>query len=199
MAAHPIDPVTNIEGKAVALGPLRHELIPLYARWRNDFTVARTLDFIPGPFTIEERETWWARVSTDTESIRFTIYERQNGRPIGIANLINVDHRKRTAGIGLMIGETDCWGKGYGTETTRLLLDYAFTVLGMQNVMLHVYEFNAAARRCYEKVGFLEIGRRRKSHWFNGQFWDEIAMDILDTEFESPVLRALLDPDSPRD
>jgi RimJ/RimL family protein N-acetyltransferase len=156
------------------------------------------LDFVPGPFTIEEREAWWARANADAASVRFTIYERETRRPIGIANVINVDHRHRTAGLGLMIGEPDCWGKGYGTETTRLLLDYAFTALGMQNVMLHVYEFNASARRCYEKAGFREIGRRRKSHWFNGRYWDEIAMDILDAEFESPVLRSVLEPDTPR-
>ena len=192
-------PVINIEGEGVALGPLRHDLIPTYTRWRNDFVVSRTLDYVPGPYPREEREAWWARANADTTSVRFTVYERETGRPIGIANLLNVDFRHRTAGLGLMIGETDCWGKGYGTETTRLLLDYAFTVLCMQNVLLHVYEFNMAARRSYEKVGFREIGRRRESHWFNGRFWDEIAMDILDIEFESPVLRALLEPEAPRD
>ncbi len=65
--------------------------------------------------------------------------------------------------------------------------------------MLRVYEFNPAARRSYEKVGFREIGRRRESRWFSGRFWDEIDMDILATEFESPVLRALLEPDPRRD
>ena len=58
---------------------------------------------------------------------------------------------------------------------------------------------NPAARRCYEKVGFREIGRRRESRWLNGRFWDEIAMDVLSSEFESPVLRALLEPEAPRD
>ncbi len=35
-------------------------------------------------------------------------------------------------------------GRGYGTETTRLMLDYAFTALGLHNVMLTVFVFNAA-------------------------------------------------------
>jgi hypothetical protein len=39
------------------------------------------------------------------------------------------------------------------------------------------------------------MGRRRESRWYNGRFWDEIHMDILTTEFTSPVLRRLLEPD----
>jgi diamine N-acetyltransferase len=65
-------------------------------------------------------------------------------------------------------------------------------VLGLHGIMLIVFEYNAAARRCYEKVGFREIGRRRESRWFNGRFWDEIFMDILAIEFESPVLKRML-------
>jgi RimJ/RimL family protein N-acetyltransferase len=104
----------------------------------------------------------------------------------------------RRAEVGILIGEPDARGRGYGTEAMRLLVDYAFTAAGMHSVMLWVYEFNPAARRCYEKVGFREVGRRRESRWYNDRYWDEIAMDILATEFESPVLRALLEPDPPR-
>ena len=94
-----------------------------------------------------------------------------------------------------MIGEPDARGRGYGTEAMRLLLDYAFTALGLHSVMLLVYEFNPAARRCYEKAGFRESGRRRDARWCNGRFWDEIYMDILADEFESPVLRESLQPE----
>jgi hypothetical protein len=58
-----------------------------------------------------------------------------------------------------------------------------------------VFEYNAAGRRCYEKAGFREMGRRRESRWYQGRFWDEIHMDILASEFTSPVLRRLLEPD----
>jgi RimJ/RimL family protein N-acetyltransferase len=58
--------------------------------------------------------------------------------------------------------------------------------------MLVVYVYNHAGRRCYDKAGFREIGRRREARWFNGRFWDEILMDILTIEFESPVLARIL-------
>ena len=65
-------------------------------------------------------------------------------RPKGNTGLHEVDYRNRTASFGILIGEPECRGKGYGTETTRLMLDYAFTALGLHNVMLIVFEFNAA-------------------------------------------------------
>jgi RimJ/RimL family protein N-acetyltransferase len=58
------------------------------------------------------------------------------------------------AEYGIVIGEPDCQGRGYGTETTSLMLDYAFTVLGLHNVMLTVMAYNLAGIRTYEKAGF---------------------------------------------
>jgi len=122
----------------------------------------------------------------------FAIYERSSGRAIGNCGLHEVDLANRRTVVGIMIGEPDARGRGYGTEAMRLLVDYAFTALGFHSVMLMVFEYNNAGRRCYEKVGFREIGRRRESRWYNGRFWDEIHMDILATEFTSPVLSAVL-------
>jgi RimJ/RimL family protein N-acetyltransferase len=94
-----------------------------------------------------------------------------------------------------MIGEPEARGKGYGTETTRLMLDYAFTALGLHSVMLDVSEYNLAGRRAYEKAGFREIGRRRQSDLLNGHLYDLILMDCIATEFESPVLSKVFAPD----
>jgi len=188
-------PIFNIEGELVVLGSLRREHIPLYLRWINDFGTTRTLGVSPRPMTLEQETAWYEQAAVDDARTGFTIYERATGRPIGNCGLHAVDLANRRTMVGIMIGEPDARGRGYGTEAMRLLLDYAFTVLGLHNVMLTVVEYNGAGRRCYEKVGFREMGRRRESRWYNGRFWDEIHMDILTTEFTSSVLRRLLEPD----
>ena len=193
------DPILNIVGELVALGPLRREHISLYLRWINDFGTTRTLGVPPRPMTLEQETAWYEQAATNEQEHNFSIFERSSGRLIGNCGMFNIVLPHRRAEVGIVIGESDARGRGYGTEAMRLLLDYAFTAAGMHSVMLWVYEFNPAARRCYEKVGFREIGRRRESRWLNGRFWDEIAMDVLSSEFESPVLRALLEPEAPRD
>lgn len=190
----PERPIVNIEGELVALGPLREEHIPLYVRWMNDFNTSTRLGIAPRPFTAEQETAWFEGAAVDAERYSFTIYERATWRAIGNCGIHAVDATNRRTDVGILIGETDARGKGYGTEAMRLLLDYAFTVLGLHNVMLTVYAFNLAAIRSYQKVGFREIGRRRESRWHNGRFWDTVYMDILSSEFDSPVLRKLLTP-----
>ena len=184
--------ILNIEGELVALGPRRREHIPLYLRWINDFGTTQMLGISPRPMTLEQETAWYEQTAADDGEVAFTIYERATGRAIGNCGLHEVDLANRRTVVGIMIGEPDARGRGYGTEAMRLLLDYAFTVLDLHSVMLTVFEYNGAGRRCYENVGFREIGRRRQACWYNGRFWDEIHMDILASEFTSPVLGAVL-------
>ena len=193
-------PIVNIVGQSVALGPLRRDLLPFYERWINDFGTARTLGALPPrPVTTEVEAAWYERESADGNGVApFTIYERATWAPIGNTGLRAIDHRNRTAEFGILIGEPSARGKGYGTETTRLMLDYAFTALGLHSVFLTCFEFNLAGRHAYQKAGFREIGRRRQCRWMGGRLWDEILMDCLEDEFASPVLSQVFVADDPR-
>jgi len=192
------EPIFNIVGERIALGPLKREHLPLYLRWINDFPTLRTLAARPGPMTFEQEAAWFERAAAGDLGITFTIYELATQRPIGNTMLRDVDYRHRTAEFAIMIGEPESRGKGYGTEATRLMLDYAFTALGLHNVGLSVYAFNLAAQRAYKKAGFREAGCRRQAHWMGGKLWDVIYMDCLATEFASPVLAKVFVPDSPK-
>lgn len=194
-------PIVNITGDLVALGPMRHDLLPLYQRWINDFAVTRTLTFPLRPTSAEAEEAWYRGVAGDqpddratgpATGITFTVYERATLRPIGTTGLSEVDHRLRRAGFGIVIGEQDCWGRGYGTETARLMLDYGFTALELHNIMLTTQSFNERAIRAYLRAGFREFGRRREAHRLGGRVYDVVYMDCLATEFASPVLHRLL-------
>ena len=193
-------PLVNIVGEKVALGPLRKDLVPLYTRWFNDFAVTRMLGPMPRPLTLEQEEQWYERANTRGDAVvQFTIYEKDTGRPIGTTGLHDIDHRNRTALFGITIGEPDARGKGCGTEATQLMLDYAFTVQGLHNVMLLVHEYNPAGIRAYTNAGFKEFGRRRESQFMGGKYWDVIHMECLATEWgPSPALAEVFKPDEPR-
>ena len=187
-------PVINLIGEKVALGPLRRDLVPIYHRWVSDFDVTRTLGIAVRPYTLEAEEAWYEGVAKADREVQFTIYERATTRPIGNSGLKDVDHAHGTATFGILIGEQDCWGKGYGTETTRLVLDYAFTALGLHNVLLTVFSFNERGLRAYRRAGFKEIGRRRQARRLAGQVYDVVYMDCVASEFDSPVLGEIIAP-----
>jgi RimJ/RimL family protein N-acetyltransferase len=143
--------------------------------------------------TLEQEEAWYERASKGEGQVTFGIFELSAMRPIGNTGLFDIDHYNRIAEFGILIGEKDCWNKGYGTEATTLILDYGFTVLSLHNIILQVYKFNERAHRAYLRAGFREIGRRRDAKRMGGRAYDVIYMDCLATEFKSPVLGKILD------
>jgi len=175
-------PPFNIVGEHVALGPFRRDLIPVYCRWNNDFATTRTLARSQ-PLTIEAMTAAYDAALDDDGAVDFTIYEHASGRPIGATYLHDIDMRNGTAEFGIVIGEADARGKGYGTETARLMLAYAFTALSLHNVMLRVYAFNEAGRRAYEKAGFRAFATRRQCHMMGGTLWDVIFMEATPAAF----------------
>ncbi len=185
-------PNLNIVGDKVALGPRSRDLLPFYLKWINDFDVTRTLAIGWHPVTWEAEDAWYEDTEKAKDMVMFTIYERSTLRPIGNTALVKIDHLHRTAEFAIMIGEKDCWGKGYGTEATTIMLDYGFTALGLHNIMLCTYAYNEPAIRAYTRAGFEVIGRRRQAHRLGGHAYDIILMDCLASEFQSPVLRGLL-------
>ena len=130
--------------------------------------------------TLEAEEQWYESASKSPgDNVRFTIYEKETLRPLGTTALYGVSHFHRTAEFGIMIGEKDCWGQGYGTETARLMLDYGFRRLGLHNIMLRVFSVNERAVRAYLRAGFQEIGWRRECLRIGDAVCDEIYMECL--------------------
>lgn len=185
-------PILNIVGERVALGPVQKSMLPDILRWENDFAVTLMSGDPLRPVSRESIEEDYTRNTNDgNRSVRFAIYERASLRCIGTTGLRHINYIHRNAEYGIMIGEKDCWGKGYGTETTFLMLDYAFTVLGLHNVLLSTYGYNERAIRAYTRAGFRVMGRWREAARQGDQIYDIIFMDCLATEFRNPLKRVI--------
>ena len=190
--------VLNVEGEKVALGPIRRDLSETYRRWMNDFETVRTLGRLAKPVTEEEQLQWIEKVTKpgNTENVTFTVYARDSAgwQPIGCAGLHEIDLVHGTSSFGIVLGEAPARGHGLGTEATRLVADYGFTVLGLHNILLTVHASNPGAIRCYENAGFKHIGRRRGARRLGAERGDMVFMDLLSTEFTSPVLAKVFRP-----
>lgn len=185
--------VLNMSGDKVALGPLQKSMISSFTRWENDFAVSLMSGDPLRPISRERIEERFERRLRENNSwfIEFAIYERASMQVIGSAELRNIDKTHRTADYGITIGEKSSWGKGYGTETTILMLDYAFTVLGLHNILLSVFGYNERAVRAYTRAGFRVMGRQREAVRLGDQIYDMIFMDCLATEFRSPLRKVI--------
>ena len=85
--------------------------------------------------------------------------------------------------MSVVIGEKDMWGKGYGTETGHLLLQYAFNELGFHRVAVGAVAFNTRALRFWTKLGFQQEGVQRDGYYCDNQYSDFVLMSILENEY----------------
>lgn len=106
-----------------------------------------------------------------------------NSRCIGTAFLHSLVKNDRRARYAIGIFEPGDWGKGFGAETTHLVLDFAFHQLGLHRVDLRVLEYNERAIRCYKKCGFVPEHIERESAWVNGRWHNDLIMGILEHEY----------------
>lgn len=174
-------PVVNIAGELVALGPIGIENVEAVHRWWNDFSIARNLHSAPKPKTMAQIAAMFepGGFFNKPTTAAFAIHAADDNQLIGAAGLMEIEHDHGSAEFFIVIGETSRHGQGLGTEAARLVRDYGFVTLGLTNIMLRVSEFNGGAIRSYEKAGFVEFGRRARSHAVDGRRWATIYMEAL--------------------
>lgn len=183
-------PIYNIIGDKVALGPeAREQAIADWYRSDNDYEIALMSGDPLWPRTRGEIEADFDRRTGKSEqrSVGYVIYDRATSAAIGGLGLRDIDWVTGCAELGIAIYDKRYWGKGYGTEAICLLLDWAFAYLGLHNIMLETYAYNERSLASYRKVGFKEVGRRREAQRLGDKRYDVVIMDILRTEFRSPL------------
>jgi len=170
----------KMPGKKCYLSPMDINDAEQYTAWVNDMELARFLTFYNKMIGAESEREFLRHLSAEHN---YAIVTQKGDRLIGNCGFMNLDNYNRTAEAGIFIGEKESWGKGFGTEALSLLIGYGVDYLNLRTVFLRVNDFNERARRSYEKIGFREIGRRRKCILMEGREYDQIYMDLLAEEF----------------
>ena len=178
------------EGKLVRLRAMTREDLPRCVSWINDQELARYMEF-HRPVSLEQEQKWYeGLLSSGDDVFAIETLAAENGTAgfprgehIGSVGLHDVHPRYHHAMLGIFIGNKGYWGRGYGSEAVRLMLQYAFEQLNLHRVYLRVFAYNKRAIRAYEKCGFEHEGVLREAGYKNGQYFDVLAMGILESEY----------------
>ena len=183
----------RLVGEKCYLSPLTMEDSEQWAAWDNDLEVTLPLgDEVFIPISLEKERDAVAGAIRAQGHV-FSIVSLEEDALIGRCMLFELSSVDRTALLGIVIGEKSCWNQGYGTDALRLLLDFGFNLLNLNNIMLTTFAFNARAQRCYEKLGFKVIGRRRQGRIIAGKTYDVVMMDMLAEDFKGGEVRRVMD------
>ncbi|GAB6088761.1 GNAT family N-acetyltransferase [Spirochaeta dissipatitropha] len=164
----------KISGQRIYLSPINPDDVETYCKWMNDPEVSSRLGNIAMLIDLKKEREFLEKLAS--KEFNFAIIQRDEQRLIGNCSLCDLNYISGTAEFGIFIGEPEDHGNGYGSEAARLLLDYAFGILNLRNIMLKVFAFNELAIGAYRKAGFKEFGRRSQAYYLNGQYHDVVYM-----------------------
>ena len=177
----------KLVGEKIYLSPRNTNEIEKFTKWLNDFDTTDYIGRSANIMTLDAEKKYFEE--NINKNYNFFIVTLDNDKLIGTVGLEKYDSINRTATLGIFIGEKEYRSQGYGTEAIKLVLDYGFNYLNLNNINLDLMSFNDRALKCYQKCGFKEYGRRRKCKFINGKYYDLIEMDILAEEFKESYIK----------
>lgn len=123
----------------------------------------------------------WRQLTLEANPHHWVI--EAGGGFVGSARLHAVKTTDRRARYSIAIVSPPHLGRGLGSETTRLVLAYAFEVLRLHRVEARVLADNQRGLACLSACGFVQEGRQRESALVDGAWRDEVVLGVLEQEY----------------
>ena len=170
-----------LKGAKVTLRPGREGDAELFVRWFADMEVTRFLGRRMAVALYQEEE-YLKKIGESKEDVWWMI--DAEGKPIGATGIHRINWIDANGTTGTLIGEKDCWGKGYATEVMSLRTRYAFRELNLHKLMTEVDTENVASRKALERCGYRTVGIRREQQFREGEWRDRWLGEVLRDEWE---------------
>ena len=153
-----------LQGILIRLRAIEPEDEDILFHWENDqkiWQVSNTLT----PFSRQVLRQYLEQAHLDifqVKQLRLVIEAIEPEKPVGMIDLFDFDPHHQRAGVGILIGESAEWGKGYAKEALKILLKYVFTVLLLNQVYCSIDELNTASLNLFKNAGFRITGIKEK-------------------------------------
>ena len=105
-------------------------------------------------------------------SVRMAI-DTLDGKHIGNCMYYDINTDKSQCEFGIMIGNREYWGRGYGTDVVKSALKHIFTATKLERVYLHTLIDNFRAQKSFAKGGFTVIREVKRDGY------EFVLMEIL--------------------
>jgi len=150
-----------LTGDHIILRPLKVTDWEKTIKWRNNISIKQQAMMHPFPITELVEKEWYEEMvkSKSNKLVYFTITQKKDDKPIGFCMLNNINYIHKRCELGIVIGNEESQGKGYGKEAMELLINYAFYTLNLNKITLEVVENNIAAIKLYKNLDFIEEGK----------------------------------------
>lgn len=168
----------NIKGKKVTLKAIEVSDLALLQQWSNDPEINYLLGGWHFPSNKQDQEKWFSSLSLNSTNQRFAIHTEELGL-IGMANLVSINWKDRNAFHGMLLGDKDLRGKGFGTDTIMAINRYAFEELGLERLDTTMIAYNEDSIAVYtKKCGWKIEGEKKNAYFRKNKWWNQIIAGI---------------------
>ena len=155
-----------------------------YLDWLNDEEVTRFLTTVGHfPVTKEYLLHYIQSMAQSDQDILFAIHDVKTNEFIGTSHFGPVNWLHRTGTFGIMIGNKEFWGKGYGTEVFFHMTDYGFRRLNLHKISVGAVSEQVTAIKYMNELGYTQEGTLREEFFYNGKYIDGLKFGLLEREF----------------
>lgn len=170
-------------GKNIQLRVLEPEDSEILHLWENNseiWQVSNTL--IPfSRYTLEQYVNSIQDIFT-TKQLRLIICAKADLKPVGAVDLFDFDPLHSRAGVGIMIADKNDRQKGYASEALELVVDYAFSILFLNQLYCNIDARNEASKKLFDNTGFKITGTKKQ--WLKSAqgFSDEHILQLINNQ-----------------
>lgn len=151
-----------------------------YATWLNDEEVRRYFSVYPTSDTRGKERL--ENLYKSFGHIIFGVVLNSDNTLIGLVGLKDINILNQSAEFYNII-DRSAWGKGYGTECTKLMVRYGFMELNLNRIQTQDMEDNIGGCRADEKAGFKYEGTNREVIYRFGRYHNVRVYSMLRREF----------------
>lgn len=173
----------NIKGDKIILRALELEDAEVLREMINDSEIEKNVAGWSFPVSKHAQIEWIEKVNKSYTDYVFAIEYLDMGC-IGVANLINIDWKNRSAFHGIKLVNKDFRGKGIGTDTVLTIMNYAFNELQLNRLDGSIIEHNSASQKLYKKCGWEIEGIKKEAIFKSGKYYNNYIVGITHKEYK---------------
>lgn len=110
------------------------------------------------------------------------------GDIVGVIGFYEFDNENRHTSMAYWISSSH-QGKGIVSSSCERLIEYAFTDLGLNRVVMQIAEDNIRSRRVAERIGLACEGTSRQSEWLYDHFVNQVIYAVVADQWSADPAR----------
>lgn len=178
----------NVRGKKVLLRAIEEKDLELLHKWANDPEINYMLGGWHFPTSIKDQNKWFENLNVSSLNQRFAIETEELGL-IGTINIVDINWKDRRAFTGMLLGDKEMRGKGYGVDAIMAMNRYAFEELGLQRLDGTMIAYNEASINVYtKKCGWVIEGVKKMAYFRKNAWWDEVVVGITLDDYSKLIV-----------